>query len=257
MTNASCGPWAHSLGALFECAPYGDYQRIRTPFLYPDGDNIDLFVRQTGDTWTITDLGETLRWLRMQSLSPKRSPKQQAVIEDIALNHGVEFFKGMLLLRSHTAEYAPAVIRLAQAALRVSDLWFSFRNRAVQSVVDEVADFLTEKSFPFGRGERLVGRSGKTWTPDFHVRVPEQSSLVYVLTTGSRSASRPIVEHVVAAWYDLNQLTIGPEGLHCVSLFDDTSDVWTDEDFRLVEPLSEVVRWSVPDDLGRVLAPAA
>ncbi|HPO12196.1 MAG TPA: DUF1828 domain-containing protein [Candidatus Hydrogenedentes bacterium] len=258
MTNASCGPWIQTLGALFECSPHGDYQRIRTPFLYPDGDSIDLFAKQTGGVWTITDLGETLRWLRMQSLSPKRSPKQQAIIEDVALNHGVEFFKGMLVVRcSSMPEYAPAVMRLAQAALRVADLWFSFRNRAVQSVVDEVADFLTERSFPYERGERLVGRSGKIWTPDFHVRVPARSSLVYVLTTGSRSASRPIVEHVLTAWYDLNQLTAGPEGLHCVSLFDDTADVWSDEDFRLVEPLSEVVRWSAPDEFGRVLAQAA
>lgn len=258
MTNASCGPWVQSLGALFDCSPHGDYQRIRTPFLYPDGDSIDLFVKQTGDIWTITDLGETLRWLRMQSLSPKRTPKQQAMIEDVMLNHGVEFFKGMLMARCRLmSDYAPTVLRMAQAALRVADLWFTFRNRAVQSAVDEVADFLTERSFHFERGERLAGRSGKIWTPDFHVRTPAKSSLVYVLTTGSRSASRPVVEHVLTAWYDLNQLAAGPEALHFVSLFDDTADVWSDEDFRLVEPLSEVVRWSAPDDFGRALSDAA
>lgn len=258
MTNASCGPWVQSLGALFDCTPHGDYQRIRTPFLYPDGDSIDLFVKHAGDIWTITDLGETSRWLRMQSLSPKRTPKQQAMIEDVMLNHGVEFFKGMLMARCHSmSDYAPTVLRVAQAAVRVADLWFTFRNRGVQSVVDEVADFLTEKSFQFERGERLVGRSRKIWTPDFHVRAPGRSSLVYVLTTGSRSASRPVVEHVLSAWYDLNQLAAGPEALHFVSLFDDTADVWSAEDFRLVEPLSEVIRWSSPDDFGRALSDAA
>jgi len=255
MTSVSCGPWIHHLGALFECSPQGEYQRIRTPFLYPDGDNIDLFAKETGGLWTITDFGETMRWLRMQTLSPRRSPKQQSLIEDVTMNHGVEFFKGMLMVRCGSeADYAPAVIRLAQAALRVADLWFTFRTRAVQSVTDDVADFLAEKQLPFERGERLVGRSGKIWTPDFHVRALRRSSLIYVLTTGSRSASKPVVEHVLSAWYDLNQLTAGPEALHCVSLFDDTSDVWTEEDFRLVEPLSEVIRWSVPDDLERTLA---
>ena len=31
------------IGALFTCSEHGEYQRIRTPYLYPDGDNIDLF----------------------------------------------------------------------------------------------------------------------------------------------------------------------------------------------------------------------
>ncbi|AIA55747.1 hypothetical protein Acaty_c1888 [Acidithiobacillus caldus ATCC 51756] len=33
-----------------------------------------------------------------------------------------------------------------------------------------------------------------------------------------------------------------------VSLFDDTEDVWQDEDFRLVQDLSTVARWSRPDE---------
>ena len=32
------------IGALFMCSEHGEYQRIRTPYLYPDGDNIDLFL---------------------------------------------------------------------------------------------------------------------------------------------------------------------------------------------------------------------
>ena len=31
------------MGELFTCAPLNGYTRIRTPFLYPDGDVIDLF----------------------------------------------------------------------------------------------------------------------------------------------------------------------------------------------------------------------
>ena len=40
------------------------------------------------------------------------------------------------------------------------------------------------------------------------------------------------------------------------TLFDDTEDVWQDEDFRLVEDLSEVARWSRPDEVERLLRAA-
>ncbi|MDV7396442.1 DUF1828 domain-containing protein, partial [Arthrospira platensis SPKY1] len=109
---------------------------------------------------SLTDLGETVRWLRMQSLSQRRSPKQLQLIEDICLNHGIEFFKGMLILRVRPGEdISSAILRLAQACLRVSDLWFTFRTRAVETIADEIADFLTEKVVPFERSERLAGRS--------------------------------------------------------------------------------------------------
>jgi len=55
-------------------------------------------------------------------------------------------------------------------------------------------------------------------------------------------------------WYDLSHLQMGPEALRFVSLFDDTLDVWTPEGFHLVEELSEVSRWSRPDELAEKLA---
>lgn len=252
-----CQEFAGGLEALFVCEPHGDYQRIRTPYLYPDGDNIDIFCKQQNDVVLVSDLGETSRWLRMQTVSPKRSPKQRALIEDACLTHGVEFYKGMLLARCRSGDQLAAVaLRVAQAALRVSDLWFTFRTRSVESMTDEVADFLSERQFSFARGEQLAGRSGRFWTPDFHVRAVQRSSLVYVLSTGSRSAARGIVNHVHTAFYDLNHLAAGPEALKFVSLFDDTADVWSDEEFRLAEQLSVVARWSQPDELADVLRAA-
>jgi hypothetical protein len=253
-----CSELRTGLGALFACSQQGEFQRVRTPYLYPDGDNIDLFVKTQGEVVTVSDLGETLRWLRSQSLSPRRSPRQDALIADVCLTHGVELYKGMLLARCRPEDSLAAVfLRVAQAALRVSDLWFTFRTRAVESVTDEVADFLAERQFQFERGQKLVGRSGRGWTVDFHVRAPERSALVYLLSTGSRAAARSVSEHVLAAWFDLSHMAVGPEALRFVSLFDDTADVWTEEDFRLVEPLSTIARWSQPDEFAELLRQAA
>ncbi len=249
------------IGALFTCTEHGDYYRIRTPFLYPDGDNIDLFCAVDGDGITVTDLAETTGWLWMQALSRRRSPKQNRLIEDTCVTHGVEFCRGMLQARCRPGDsLADAVMRVAQAALRVSDLWFTFRTRAFESVTDhafesvtdEVAAYLTERALPFDRAEKLVGHSGRDWTIDFRVRTGERSTLVYVLSTGNRSSAPKVTEHVLAAWHDLYHLT-GAEALHFVSLFDDTADVWVAADFHLVESLSTVSRWSKPDEFAEVL----
>ena len=256
--SSLCQNLQRQMGALFVCSDQGAYQQIRTPYLYPDGDNIDLFCKIQGDVVTVSDLAETTGWLRMQSAAQRRSPKQTRLIQDACLTHGVEFYRGMLQARCRPGdELAQVVTRVAQAALRVSDLWFTFRTQAVQTITEEVADFLTEREFGFESSEKLVGRSGRGWTVDFHVRTELRSSLVNVLSTGNRAAARRVSEHVLAAWHDLNSLAVGPEALTFVSLFDDTADVWADEDFRLVESLSVVSRWSRPDEFAAVLRKAA
>jgi hypothetical protein len=256
--SAVCDQLSREIGELFSCTQVDSHVRIRTPFLYPDGDVIDLYLKQSessGVPATLSDLGESLRWLRMQSVSQKRTKKQQSLIDDVTLSEGVELFRGMLSIRVRPGErLAEAVVRLAEACIRVADLWFTFRTRTVQMVTDEVEELLQERQIPFSRGERLVGRSGRSWTIDFHTRTPTRSSLVCVLATGSKAAARPVTEHVLATWHDLSHMQAGPESLQLVSLFDDTTDVWAPEDFRLLETISSVARWSRPDEFGELVA---
>jgi len=255
--SSPCQLIADQIGALFVCTPHDRYTRIRTPYLYPDGDVIDLFLREQDGVLTLTDLGETLRWFRLQTTSPKRSPKQRQMIEDVCLNHGVELFKGMLVARvSRPEALASTVMRMSQAALRVSDLWFSLQNRAVESITDEVAEFLSEHEIRYERAEKIPGRSGRIWAVDFHTWTPRRSSLVYVLSTGSRASAKSVVEHVVASWYDLSHMKVGVQALSFVSLFDDTLDVWAEQDLRLAGDLSEVARWSRPDEFEAMLKAA-
>ncbi|MBK8800765.1 MAG: hypothetical protein IPN71_01670 [Fibrobacteres bacterium] len=43
------------IGGLFSCEIQGDHLRLRTPYLYPDGDNIDLFFREQEGIVMVSD----------------------------------------------------------------------------------------------------------------------------------------------------------------------------------------------------------
>ncbi len=150
-------------------------------------------------------------------------------------------------------ELAQVVTRVAQAAVRVSDLWFTFRTQSIHGIAEDVADFLVEREFRFDCAEKMVGLSGREWTIDFLVRTERQSSLVQILSSENCAAADRICEHVLAAWYDLTSLRKGSDALTFISLFDDTADVWSDENYRLVEPLSTVSHWSRPDEFATAL----
>src|SRR5438874_12227107 len=136
-----CELITEQMGLLYTCLPMGQYIRIQTPFLYPDGDFIDIFFQGEGDTGTLTDLGETMRWLRMQTITQRQSRKQQQLIADICLTHSVELYRGMLMVRVKRPEdFVDALTRLSQCILRVSDLLFTFRNKMGESIVDDVEE---------------------------------------------------------------------------------------------------------------------
>lgn len=240
-----CDAIAGQLGALFSCVQHEKYIKVRTPFLYPDGDVVDLFLDIKGSQIVVTDLGESLRWLRNQTLTMKRSARQKQLIEDIKLTNDVELYKGMLIARTDSAGLADAVMRVGQSAVRVGDIWFTLRTRTVESTTDEVADYLKENSFTFQRSEKFHGRSRKEWTVDFNVVVDSKSSLVNVLSAGSRPSAKVSVEHAYTMWADLKGAVQGSTRL--VSLVDDAADVWTDEEIALLSDVSSVHFWMKPE----------
>lgn len=98
---------------LFECSPGAkEGVRLRTPFLYPDGGVIDVFVLQRDGRLEVTDFGEALGWLRMQSVGGQLSPKQRRMIEDVCLTLGIEFFRGQLVLRCDADTVTEGVNRI-------------------------------------------------------------------------------------------------------------------------------------------------
>ncbi|PYP88691.1 MAG: hypothetical protein DMF61_05780 [Blastocatellia bacterium AA13] len=253
--STPCEHLATGLGELYSCVDVNGHTRIRTPFLYPDGDIIDLYLVRNANQPVLTDYGESINWLKSQTISQKKTVKQKRLIDDIALTHGIELYHGMLTLRvADMNTLSSLVTRLGQAAVRIADLWFTFRTRAVESVTDEVDDFLADRGIQHERGEPFIGRSGKSWRVDFHIRMPQRTSLVNVLSTGSQAAAGRIVDHVVANWYDLNHLLLTPQPLRLVSLFDDSIDIWTQENIRLVGDLSDIAYWSRPDEFYQLLA---
>ncbi len=70
--------WAsvgESLPSLFEFLPgVSEGFKVRTPFLYPDGGLVDVFVLECEEGFTVTDFGDALGWRWPHSLSIPGNP---------------------------------------------------------------------------------------------------------------------------------------------------------------------------------------
>lgn len=163
-----CELIAKHVGELYKCVAGNDYITIQTPFIFPDGDIIELYYQDTPAGGLLTDFGETLRWLSGQTPAQRRTKRHIKLIEDTCLTHHVKFLDDEVSVNVPRPELmAEAITRLAQAAIRITDVSFTFRARQFESFADEVYDLLIEKNVPFERNHKLEGESGEAWTIDF------------------------------------------------------------------------------------------
>lgn len=250
-----CELIARYIGELYKCLPENDYIAIRTPYIFPDGDTIELYYHETSAGGQLTDFGETLRWLSGQTPAQRRTKRHISLIEDACSTHGVNFVDGQVSVPVPQPEMmAEAITRLAQAAIRITDVSFTFRARQFESFADEVEEFLIERSIPLERSYKIQGESQRLWTIDFRTMRPNKASLIHTLSTGSRGQAKRLTEYVVTAFYDLRHLRTETPPVNFISLVDDTIDVWEPEDFKLLESLSLVANWSRQDELLERLA---
>ena len=118
-----CATIGKTLPPRFECSPAPqEGVRVRTPLTYPDGGIVDVFVLDRDNGYIVTDFGDALGWLRMQSVNTQPSLQQNLMIKEICRSLGIEFYSGQLVLRSSVNDtLEETVLRVAQAVVCVSE----------------------------------------------------------------------------------------------------------------------------------------
>jgi hypothetical protein len=71
-----------------------DFWLVKTHYLYPDNDIIDIFVKEEKGGLLLTDLGETIRWLLNQLISDSLNDQFIAKTLDI---YNIQRDKGLLI----------------------------------------------------------------------------------------------------------------------------------------------------------------
>lgn len=121
--NELCSILAPSLPPLFVCSGAAqEGVRVRTPMLYPDGGVVDVFVLERGSGYAVTDFGDALGWLWQQSISRRRPPRQDALLQEVCQTLRIALDNDQLVVRGVTpAALGDAVLRVSQAAVRLSE----------------------------------------------------------------------------------------------------------------------------------------
>lgn len=232
--------------------------RMLTPFQYPNGAHIDLFLRAREpllDEVVLTDLGQTTSYLLDMQVKPWATNKRRQIIEDICRALDVRWNSGQIEIPFNMADLSQpdssgsisgSMMRLAQACIRVSDLAFSARLWSTGSFKDEVEEFFESTQVRYEADVTELGRNGEQVKFDFRVFGETTVSLILSLSAASTVSAHNASNEVLSRWVNLGRKkTNQPQALQAtqqrITILDESHDVFRDGDLRLLGTLSTVI----------------
>lgn len=234
--------------------------RIETPFLYPDGSNVDVFVVNDPDRpllppTRLTDFGQTTAFLLNHEVKPWTSAKRRVQLQEAVSLCGVELVGGALVkpITDVEKDLEEGIILLGQACIRMSDLLFTKRLQLQSVFSDDVEEFLSDADLSYEVSPSLDGPFGPV-AVDFLVRGRITTSAVMTLFSRLPAAAHASANEVFRKAHDLQ--TAG-RAEQRVTLLDDTVDVsrvYRDEDLRRIETYSTLVPFSDRNTARALLA---
>lgn len=229
--------------------------RLATPFQYPNGDGIDVFLSQKPelfDKWLLTDLGQTTAWLLDLNLKIWTTEKRKQIVADICKSLDVTQEGGQFqLVLSDMNQLPDAMVRLSQACLRVADLAFTQRLRVASEFNEDFEEFLDLADASYEPDFSIQGQFGKIVKVNFKVKGRRSQTLVQTLSTPSRVASHTMSNEAFVRWHDLQ-----PHRSHFqfLTIYDTTNDSFRDDDLARLNNVSLLMGYPAQEqDIKEVL----
>lgn len=210
-----------------------------TPFEYPDGDSVVVWVRELGGKIEVSDYGEGF------SEQEFRSDYEQRLIAELAERaariHGVRVFEGRLGAQGSPDELGEFVLRVASASAQVAQAIASAkpprRKEAEENeFVRLVAETLQQRNVSIEREHKIQGSSG-------------HSHRATIFVSHTHSIIEPVAGHwnQVASVYTKFSDIASVNGFNRYALLDDRQEKPGEDIRSLLVQVSDVLTWSGHD----------
>jgi len=215
--------------------------RIATPFNYPNGSHIDLFLIKDKDlfnNYTLSDLGQTADYVADMQFNLWATKKRRTIIDDICQSLNVTQFDGQFQIQLNpedfTRFYNP-VVRLSQACIRVSDLVFTQRLTSSGTFQDEIEEFLAVSNLKYEPEVILKGKYNEVKI-DFKVQGKNVISLVQTLSAGTNS--HIVSNEIFRKWHDIKSYK---KNNRFLTVYDQSYNTYREDDLKRLSELSVVL----------------
>lgn len=214
------------------------------PFVYPDHDNLEVFVKDKGDTIVVSDLGETLRRLDTIGMDFQSSGMLAFQVDRITSGFEVSIQDGVIFKEGAPDAAGALMFDVLSACMAIGDLAYYSRGYRPLTFHDEVSKLLQVIGLKFEKGYEATGRSTTRYAVDFAVKTSHRVSLIQAMGARTQSGIEKWVNRTYRMWSDVR--TKDEAVVRKVSLLNDELAHIRKEDITLLEDVSTVFFWTDP-----------
>jgi hypothetical protein len=237
-------------GDIFSCFEVNGNLAIETPFNFPDGDTIELYLTERNGRLVLSDLGETLRFLGSYDVDLKTYSKRERILHDVINSLNVKFMRNALYVPVASMERLPdAIFDLGQCMIRICDILYTVRGSSRADFVEEVKDYLDLNKVRFEEKYPVFTLRDTKYEFDLGVEVNDQIKLIELVKPPSKLSQKPNTDRLLRVWVDLDSYAPDFPKAARITLIDDTDYPWNKDDFLLLDRFSMVNRWTAKDKL--------
>lgn len=179
-----------------------DWYEITTPYLDRHNDFVQIYARQQGDSFQLTDDGYTLNDLEMSGCVLD-SPKRQQILQTTLNGFGVNIVDKELTTVATSRQFALRKHSLIQAILAVGDLFYLARPHVRSLFVEDVQSWLDINDVRYTPNIKLTGKSG--FDHVFEFVIPKSKQSPERLLKPVNHPDRDTVQSVIMSWLDTRE----------------------------------------------------
>lgn len=179
-----------------------DWVEITTPYLDHRNDYIQIYLKQTGDEYILTDDGATIASL-IDAGCTLDTPKRQEIFQFVLKGFGVHVKDQKLQIRATSDNFALRKHFLLQAILAVDDMFYLAQHRVESVFFEDVRDWLDASNIRYSETMSSTGFSGFSRKFDFIISKSQQAPERIITTINN--PTKDITDTETMKWVDIEK----------------------------------------------------
>ena len=176
---------------------------ITTPYLDRHNDYIQIYLRQIGSDYILTDDGYTISDL-IQSGCPLDSPRRKALLQSTLNGFGIHLNGEAIEVKATQETFALKKHNLLQAILAVSDLFYVARPNVESFFFEDVALWMENNDIRYTQKVKFAGRTGYDHMFDFVV--PKSRQQPERILRVINNPNKDYAQAAILAWVDTKEV---------------------------------------------------
>jgi hypothetical protein len=179
-----------------------DWVEITTPYLDRHNDYIQIYLKQDGNDYILTDDSYTIDDLE-QSGCALDSPKRQKLLEMTLNGFGIQKKQGEIYVKTSHQNFALNKHNLIQSILAVNDMFYLAKANVANLFFEDVQAWLEMSNIRFIERVPFIGKSGYTRNYDFVIPKSKDAPARMIQTVNNPNKDKAV--ELAFGWLDIKE----------------------------------------------------